>query len=48
MLLVVKDPADVGRVRDAIIGAFEANMTEVELVVPYDAGRAMAKSTRST
>ncbi len=38
LLVSAKDPADVGRVRDAIIGAFEANMTEVDLVVPYDAG----------
>jgi hypothetical protein len=30
-------------VREAVIGAFEANMTEVELVVPYDAGRAIAE-----
>ena len=29
--------------RDAIIGAFEADMTEVELVVPYGAGRAMSE-----
>jgi hypothetical protein len=34
---------DVGRVREAVIGAFEANMTEVELVVPYDAGRAIGE-----
>jgi len=38
LLVSAKDPADVRRVRDAIIGAFEANMTEVDLVVPYDAG----------
>jgi GTP-binding protein HflX len=43
LLVSAKDPADVGRVRDAIIGAFEANMTEVELVVPYDAGRAIGE-----
>src|SRR5678810_1175049 len=34
-LVSAKDPADVHRLRDAIIGAFEAAMTEVELVVPY-------------
>ena len=38
LLVSAKDPADVRHVRDAIIGAFEANMTEVDLVVPYDAG----------
>jgi GTPase len=43
LLVSAKDPTDVGRVRDAIIGAFEANMTEVELVVPYDAGRAIGE-----
>jgi len=43
LLVSAKDPADVRRVRDAIIGAFEANMTEVELVVPYDAGRAIGE-----
>ena len=41
LLVSAKDPADVRRVRDAIISAFEANMTEVDLVVPYDAGRAI-------
>ena len=29
--------------RDAIIGAFEASMTEVDLVVPYDAGSAIGE-----
>ncbi len=43
LLVSAKDPADVGRVRDAIIGAFEADMTEVELVVPYDAGSAIGE-----
>lgn len=43
LLVSAKDPADVRRVRDAIIGAFEANMTEVDLVVPYDAGRAIGE-----
>ena len=43
LLVSAKDPADVGRVRDAIIGAFEADMTEVDLVVPYDAGRAIGE-----
>ena len=38
LLVSAKDPADVGRLRDAIIGAFEAGMTEADLVVPYDAG----------
>src|SRR3989442_1968189 len=32
LLVSAKDPADVRRVRDAIIGAFEADMTEVDLV----------------
>jgi GTP-binding protein HflX len=35
-LVSAKDPADV---REAIIGAFEANMTEVDLVVSYDGGQ---------
>ena len=43
LLVSAKDPADIGRVRDAIIGAFEANMTEVELVVPYGAGSAIGE-----
>jgi GTP-binding protein HflX len=43
LLVSAKDPADVGRVRDAIIGTFEAEMTEVDLVVPYDAGRAIGE-----
>jgi GTP-binding protein HflX len=43
LLVSAKSPADVARVRDAVIGAFEANMTEVEIVVPYDAGRAVAE-----
>ena len=43
LLVSAKDPTDVGRVRDAIIGAFEADMTEVDLVVPYDAGRAIGE-----
>jgi hypothetical protein len=30
-------------VRDAIIGVFEASMTEVELVVPYHAGSAIGE-----
>jgi GTP-binding protein HflX len=43
LLVSAKDPADVGRVRDAIIGAFEATMSELDLVVPYDAGRAIGE-----
>ena len=43
LLVSTKDPADVRRVRDAIIGAFEADMTEVELVVPYGAGSAIGE-----
>jgi GTP-binding protein HflX len=43
LLVSAKDPADVQRVRDAIVGAFEASMTEVDLVVPYDAGRAIGE-----
>jgi GTPase len=43
LLVSAKDPADVRRVRDAIIGAFEADMTEVDLVVPYDAGSAIGE-----
>src|SRR2546426_1106161 len=43
LLISAKDPADVQRVRDAIIGAFEANMTEVDLVVPYDTGSAIGE-----
>jgi GTP-binding protein HflX len=38
-----KDPADVRRLRDAIVGAFEADMTEADLVVPYDAGSAIGE-----
>src|SRR6266702_4077938 len=41
LLVSAKDPADVGRVRDAIIGAFEANMTEVDLVVLRRGRRAL-------
>jgi GTP-binding protein HflX len=43
LLVSAKDPADVHRLRDAIIGAFEAAMTEVELVVPYNAGSAIGE-----
>ncbi len=43
LLVSAKDPADVGRVRDAIIRAFEADMIEADLVVPYDAGRAIGE-----
>jgi GTPase len=43
LLISAKDPADVGRVRAAIIGAFEATMRELEFVVPYDAGRAIGE-----
>src|SRR3989440_3507400 len=43
LLVSAKDPADVQRVRDAIIGAFEADMTEVDLVVPYEAGSAIGE-----
>jgi GTPase len=43
LLVSAKDPADVQRVRDAIIGAFEANMTQVDLVIPYDAGSAIGE-----
>jgi GTPase len=43
LLVSAKDPADVGRVREAIIGTFEADMTEAELVVPYDAGSAIGE-----
>jgi len=43
LLVSAKEPADVGRVRDAILGAFEADMTEVDLVVPYAAGSAIGE-----
>ncbi len=43
LLVSAKDPVDVGRVRDAIIGTFEADMTDVELVVPYNAGSAIGE-----
>jgi len=43
LLVSAKDPADVQRLREAIVGAFEASMTEVDLVVPYDAGRAIGE-----
>jgi GTP-binding protein HflX len=43
LLVSAKDPADVRRVRDAVIAAFEADMTEVDLVVPYDAGSAIGE-----
>jgi GTP-binding protein HflX len=43
LLVSAKDPADVRRVRDVIIEAFEAKMTEVDLVVPYDAGSAIGE-----
>jgi len=32
-----------GVMRDAILGAFEADMIEVDLVVPYDAGGAIGE-----
>jgi GTP-binding protein HflX len=43
LLVSAKDPADVRRLRDAIVGAFEADMTEADLVVPYDAGSAIGE-----
>jgi GTPase len=43
LLVSAKDPADVRRLRDAIIRAFEADMTEADLVVPYDAGSAIGE-----
>jgi GTP-binding protein HflX len=43
LLVSAKDPADVGRVRDVIIGTFEAKMADVDLVIPYDAGRAIGE-----
>jgi len=43
LLVSAKDPEDVRRLRDAIIGAFEADMTEADLVVPYDAGSAIGE-----
>ena len=43
LLVSAKDPVDVERVRAAIIGTFEADMTEVDLIVPYDAGRAIGE-----
>jgi GTP-binding protein HflX len=43
LLVSAKDPADVRRVRDAIIRVFEANMAEIELVVPYGAGSAIGE-----
>jgi GTP-binding protein HflX len=43
LLVSAKDPEDVHRLREAIIGAFEADMTEVELVVPYHAGSAIGE-----
>jgi len=43
LLVSAKDPADVRRLRDAIVGAFEADMTEADLVVPYNAGSAIGE-----
>ena len=43
LLVSARDPADVARVRDAIVGAFETGMTEVDLVVPYSAGSAIGE-----
>jgi len=43
LLVSAKDPADVERVREAIIGTFAADMTEAELVVPYGAGSAIGE-----
>src|SRR5712664_2896497 len=43
LLVSAKHPPDVQRVRDAIIGAFEADMTDVDLVIPYDAGGAIGE-----
>jgi GTP-binding protein HflX len=43
LLVSAKDPEDVERVRDAIIGTFEADMAEVDLIVPYNAGGAIGE-----
>jgi GTP-binding protein HflX len=43
LLVSAKDSADVGRVREAIIGTFEADMTDADLVVPYAAGSAIGE-----
>jgi len=43
LLVSAKDPEDVGRVRDAIIGTVEADMAEVDLIVPYNAGGAIGE-----
>ncbi len=43
LLVSAKDPEDVGRVRDAIIETFEADMAEVDLIVPYNAGGAIGE-----
>ncbi len=43
LLVSAKDPKDVERVRDAIIGTFEADMAEVDLIVPYNAGGAIGE-----
>jgi GTP-binding protein HflX len=43
LLVSAKDPADVRRLRDAIVGAFEADMTEADLVVPYNSGSAIGE-----
>ena len=43
LLVSAKDPADVERVREAIIGTFAADMAEAELVVPYGAGSAIGE-----
>ena len=43
LLVSAKDPADVRRLRDGIIAAFEADMTEADLVVPYAAGSAIGE-----
>jgi GTP-binding protein HflX len=43
LLVSAKDETDIRRVRDAIIGAFETAMAEIDLVVPYNAGSAIAE-----
>ena len=43
LLVSAMDTTDIRRLRNSIIRAFEANMVEAELVVPYDAGRAIAE-----
>lgn len=47
MLLTVKDPADVARLRDRLVAHFEGELEEAELLVPYARQRVVAYAHES-